>query len=87
MYPDTDLHIAGAWTKGSGSETMPVLNPANGETLGRLAVATRDDLDRALDAARQGFSEWRTVSAFARGKVMRKAAELLREAEGLSTAD
>lgn len=79
MYPDTDLHIAGAWTKGSGAETMPVLNPATGETLGRFAVATTDDLDRALEAARRGFAAWRMVSAFERAKIMRRAGDLLRD--------
>ena len=79
MYPDTDLHIAGAWTKGSAGETMPVLNPATGETLGRFAVATIDDLDRALDAAGRGFAAWRKVSAFERAKIMRRAGDLLRD--------
>ena len=37
------------------------------------------DLDRALDAADKGFAVWRKVSAFERSKIMRKAAELLRE--------
>lgn len=77
--PNVMLHIAGAWTGGSAGETLPVLNPATGETIGTCAVATRDDLDRALDAAARGFSAWRAVSAFERGKVMRRAADLLRE--------
>ncbi|KQT19652.1 NAD-dependent succinate-semialdehyde dehydrogenase [Methylobacterium sp. Leaf399] len=79
MYPDIDLHIAGAWTPGSGGQTLPVLNPATGDALGRLAVATTDDLDRALAAAERGFAAWRTVSAFDRAKIMRRAAETLRE--------
>lgn len=79
MYPDTDLHIAGAWTKGSGAETLPVVNPATGDEIGRLAVATIADLDRALEAAGRGFKEWKSVSAFARAGIMRRAADLLRE--------
>ena len=79
MYPDVKLHIAGAWGAGSGGETLPVLNPATGETIGRCAVATRDDLDRALEAAARGFAQWRKVSAFDRAKVLRRAADLLRE--------
>jgi succinate-semialdehyde dehydrogenase/glutarate-semialdehyde dehydrogenase len=77
-YPNVTLHIAGTWTDGSGSETLPVLNPATGETLGTLAVATRADLDRALAAAERGFAAWRTVSAYERSKILRRAAELLR---------
>ena len=76
---DVQIHIAGQWREGRGGETLPIENPATGETFGRLAVATQDDLDEALAAADRGFSQWRKVSAFERGKVLRKAAALLRE--------
>ncbi|KQP38724.1 NAD-dependent succinate-semialdehyde dehydrogenase [Methylobacterium sp. Leaf106] len=75
---DVTLHIAGAWTPGSDAQTIPVLNPATGDAIGTVAVATRTDLDRALEAARRGFAEWRRVAAFDRAKVMRRAADLLR---------
>ncbi|SFH04965.1 NAD-dependent succinate-semialdehyde dehydrogenase [Methylobacterium gossipiicola] len=78
-YPNVSLHIAGAWTGGEAGETLPVLNPATGETLGTCAVATQGDLDRALSAAARGFAAWRRVSAFERGKILRKAADLLRQ--------
>jgi succinate-semialdehyde dehydrogenase/glutarate-semialdehyde dehydrogenase len=41
--------------------------------------ASISDLDRALAAADKGFKIWRKVSAFDRSKVMRKAADILRE--------
>jgi succinate-semialdehyde dehydrogenase / glutarate-semialdehyde dehydrogenase len=78
MFPDVQLHIAGEWRGGSAGQTLPIQNPASGETLAQLAVATRDDLDAALAAAERGFSAWRKVSAFERSKVLRKAADLLR---------
>src|SRR6185437_16190608 len=55
------------------------LNPANEETIGSYAVADRSDLDDALAAAARGFEKWRRTSAFERAKVMRRAADLLRE--------
>ncbi len=78
-YPDTLLLIDGNWTPASGGRTIPVANPATGETIGRVAHADRADLDRALAAAEKGFHVWRKVSAYERAKVMRKAAALLRE--------
>ncbi len=78
MYPDTELHIAGRWRAGADRETLGVLNPATGETIGQCAVATTADLDEALAAAARAFPAWRKVSAFERGKLMRKAADLLR---------
>ncbi|KQP63965.1 NAD-dependent succinate-semialdehyde dehydrogenase [Methylobacterium sp. Leaf112] len=84
-YPNVSLHIAGAWAQGAGGETLPVLNPATGETLGTCAIATPADLDRALAAAARGFAAWRRVSAFERGKTMRRAADLLRQrADGIA---
>jgi succinate-semialdehyde dehydrogenase/glutarate-semialdehyde dehydrogenase len=56
-----------------------VLNPANEETIGSLALADKADLDDALAAAERGFEKWRRTSAFERAKLMRRAAELLRE--------
>jgi succinate-semialdehyde dehydrogenase/glutarate-semialdehyde dehydrogenase len=72
------LFIDGAWCKGGGGVTLPVINPATGETIGSVARAERADLDRALAAAKRGFSTWRRVSAFDRGKILRRAGDLLR---------
>ena len=79
MYPDIQLFIDGAWGKAAAGRTLAVVNPASGEQIGRVAHADRTDLDRALEAAERGFRAWRKVSAFDRSKVMRKAANLLRE--------
>lgn len=79
MYPNTLLYINGAWGRGVSGRTLPVVNPANGSQIGTVACAEHADLDRALEAADQGFRAWRKVSAFDRSKIMRKAASLLRE--------
>jgi succinate-semialdehyde dehydrogenase / glutarate-semialdehyde dehydrogenase len=77
-YKDVQLFIAGRWQDGREGRTIDVTNPATGETLGRVAHATRPDLDRAIDAARDGFAVWSGMSAFERSKIMRAAAALLR---------
>lgn len=79
MYPNTLLYVNGAWGPGASGRTLPVVNPANGSQIGAVAYAERADLDRALEAADQGFKAWRKVSAFERSKLMRKAANLFRE--------
>ncbi len=78
MYPKVQLLIDGQWCDSASGRTLPVVNPATGETIGTVAHAERADLDRALEAARKGFQTWRKVGVFERYKVMRKAAELLR---------
>jgi succinate-semialdehyde dehydrogenase/glutarate-semialdehyde dehydrogenase len=79
MYPTVELHIAGAWRGASSGETLPVLNPATAEPIGTHPVATREDLDAALEAAKRGFAAWRKVSPYDRYKIMRKAGDLMRE--------
>jgi succinate-semialdehyde dehydrogenase / glutarate-semialdehyde dehydrogenase len=79
MYSDVSLFIDGGWTKAAAGRTLPIVNPASGEPIGTVAHADRSDLDRALEAADKGFRAWRKVSAFDRSKIMRKAADLLRQ--------
>lgn len=79
MYPDTLLCIDGKWTKAADGRSIPVLNPATEEIIGTVAHAGRAELDAALDAARRGFAAWRRLSAFERSKIMRRAAQLVRE--------
>ena len=79
MYPDTQLYIDGAWSAAASGRTHSVVNPATGEVIGKFAWADRADLDRALAAADKGFQTWKKVSAYERSKIMRKAADLLRE--------
>lgn len=78
MYNDTQLLIAGKWRKGTGGQTLPVLNPADEQEIGRVAVATRVDLDEAVEAAVRGFAVWRKNSTFERSKILRNAADILR---------
>jgi len=79
VYPNTQLFINGEWRAARSGRTMPVVNPASGDTIGSLAFAERADLDEALEAAARGFETWKKVSAYERSKIMRKAANLLRE--------
>lgn len=81
-YPDTQLFIDGTWRGGVEGKTIAVLDPATGEEIGRLAHATKADLDAALDAVDRGFKVWSVTSAYERSKVMRKAGDLLRERAG-----
>ena len=82
MYPNVHLHIDGAWGPSASGKTLEVLNPATGEVNGLLSHAGIPDLDRALEATVRGFALWRKVSAFDRSKLLRRAADLLRERAG-----
>jgi succinate-semialdehyde dehydrogenase / glutarate-semialdehyde dehydrogenase len=78
MYANLQLFIDGQWIdNGGGGED--VINPATEKPLAHLPHASAADLDRALEAAKKGFAVWRAVSAYDRAKIMRKAADLMRE--------
>src|SRR5580700_8735850 len=79
MYTDLALHIGGNWLNGDGRQGEDVVNPATEKALGRLPHASASDLDEALAAAKKGFEVWRATSAYDRAKVLRKAANLVRE--------
>lgn len=76
------LFIDGAWANGEGRDAVPVLNPATGQTLAQLPVASAGDLDAALAAAERAFPLWRATAVEARAAILRKAAVLLRERSG-----
>jgi succinate-semialdehyde dehydrogenase/glutarate-semialdehyde dehydrogenase len=79
MYTELGLYIGGTWTHANGRDREPVLNPANEKTLAELPHATAADLDQAVQAAIEGYKVWRNTSAYDRGKIMRRAADLIRE--------
>jgi succinate-semialdehyde dehydrogenase/glutarate-semialdehyde dehydrogenase len=79
IYPSTQLLIDGKWVNGAKGLSIPVVNPATEEIIGTVARATREDLDRALDAAGKAFCLWSETSAYDRSKILRRAAQLLRD--------
>ena len=76
---DLSLFINGSWRIGEGRDLFPVVDPASGEAIGEVPMASPADLDEALDAADKGFKVWRATPADQRGAVLKKAAVLLRE--------
>jgi succinate-semialdehyde dehydrogenase/glutarate-semialdehyde dehydrogenase len=52
-YPNTRLLINGSWVDAKDKKTLAVINPANGDEIGRVAYAGKSDLDEALLAAAQ----------------------------------
>jgi len=79
MYTQLGLFIDGKWLNGDGRKGEDVINPATGKALAHLPHASTADLDAALAAAEKAFTTWRATSAYDRSKIMRKAADLLRE--------
>ena len=78
-YTNTQLFINNEWQDAADGRTLAVFNPSTGKEIGRVAHASKVDLDKALAAAQKGFETWRDMTAADRSKIMRKAAGLMRE--------
>ncbi|MEX2639931.1 MAG: betaine-aldehyde dehydrogenase [Balneolales bacterium] len=55
------------------------INPATGSVTGRVAEASPADIDRAVSAAAEAFPAWSAMTGTERGRILKKAAGLLRE--------
>ncbi|MBM7654955.1 alpha-ketoglutaric semialdehyde dehydrogenase GucD [Neobacillus cucumis] len=70
-------YINGSWQAGSSDETLASINPANREVVGYVQSSTREDLNEAVEAAKQAQKEWRKLSGTERGNLLFKAADIL----------
>jgi phenylacetaldehyde dehydrogenase len=61
--------INGKWVESASGKTFPTYNPATGEVLARVAEGDREDIDRAVKAARTAFEggPWSRLTASERG--------------------
>jgi succinate-semialdehyde dehydrogenase/glutarate-semialdehyde dehydrogenase len=77
-YPKLRLLVDGQWLDADGRDTLAVHNPATGEVLARLPVATDSDIERVINAAERAFPIWKSWTAHARGKLMQEIASEIR---------
>jgi acyl-CoA reductase-like NAD-dependent aldehyde dehydrogenase len=75
------LLIDGQFVPAASGETFPTYNPATNEVIGYVARASREDVDRAVRAARRAFDEgpWGRMTPNERARRLRRVAEILRE--------
>jgi len=73
--------IGGKWTEAASGKTFPTYNPATGEILSQVAEGDREDINRAVRAARAAFDRgpWSRLSASERGRMIWKLADLLEQ--------
>lgn len=71
--------INGEWCESSTGKFTPVVNPANGQVLAEVTQSTKEDVDRAVQAAKQAQKSWRLVPAPERAEILYKVAFLLKE--------
>ena len=73
------LLINNRWEDAASRKTFPTYNPATGEVLARVAEGDKDDVDRAVKAARSAFENgpWPKMTTSERGRLIWKLGDLI----------
>ncbi|MGF9977190.1 CoA-acylating methylmalonate-semialdehyde dehydrogenase [Viridibacillus arvi] len=71
--------INGQWVKSSTENYIEVPNPATGEILAEVPISTQQDLEKAVEAAKQAFTSWKKVAVPQRARILFKYQQLLIE--------
>jgi alpha-ketoglutaric semialdehyde dehydrogenase len=71
--------IGGKWVDAAGGETFESLIPATGEPVGTFPKSSSEDVDRAVEAAKEAYRSWRLVPAPKRGEILFRFAALVAE--------
>ena len=71
--------INGKWVDAASGKTFPTYNPATGEVLAQIAEGDREDINRAVAAARAAFDSgpWSKITPSERGHLIWKLADLV----------
>ena len=72
-------YIGGEWVDAASGETFESTSPANGDTIGVFPKSGPADVDRAVEAAKAAFEDWRLVPAPKRGEMLFRFVALLAE--------
>ncbi len=75
------LFVAGQWCVAADGSTSDVFDPSSGEVISSACMATADDTERAVAAARASFDSgrWTSLTPAERGKILWRIADLLEE--------
>jgi malonate-semialdehyde dehydrogenase (acetylating)/methylmalonate-semialdehyde dehydrogenase len=71
-------YIGGEWVESKG-EIVDVVNPANGKTIAKVPVSTKEEIDSAVAAAQEAFPDWRRTTPLARSRMLFRLKDLLEE--------
>ena len=71
--------INGKWVEAASGKTFPTYNPATGDVLSRVAEGDKEDINRAVKAARAAFDSgpWSKITPSERGRMIWKLGDLI----------
>ncbi|KAL6465649.1 hypothetical protein MHYP_G00257820 [Metynnis hypsauchen] len=74
------LFINNEWHDAVSKKTFPTINPATGEVICEVAEGSKEDVDKAVKAAKEAFrlgSPWRRTDASQRGRLLNRLADAI----------
>ncbi|MFG5381840.1 betaine-aldehyde dehydrogenase [Yoonia sp. R2-816] len=77
--PKASHFIDGQYIEDKAGDAIEVIYPATGEIIAKLYAATPAIVDQALASAKRAQKEWAGWTATDRGRVLRRAADIMRE--------
>ncbi len=79
MVEEYGIYVNGEWIGSTSEELFDVTNPANGEALARFPQGTPEDVEKAVEAAKESFAKWKRTPPAKRGELLLRAGAILRE--------
>ena len=73
------LYIHGQYVSATSNKTFDTINPATGEIIATVQSASQNDIEKAVESAKQGQQIWANMTAVERGRILLKAVAILRE--------
>ncbi len=78
FQPKASHFINGEYVEDTNGAPIDVIYPATGEVIARLHSATPEIINQALNSAKAAQAEWAAMSGTERGRVLRRAADIMR---------
>ena len=76
---ETRGYLAGNWVSGDKNQTFDVINPARGDTIGKVANLSRKQISAAIDSAYEAQKEWANRTGKERANILRRWFDLMME--------
>ncbi|WP_138420385.1 CoA-acylating methylmalonate-semialdehyde dehydrogenase [Aquibacillus sediminis] len=70
-------YVGAKWIEAKSDKTEEVVNPATGEVIAHVPISSKEDIDQAVNVAKEAFESWKEVPVPKRARIMFKYQQLL----------
>src|SRR3712207_3049160 len=81
MPTEIQHFIGGRLVPGRSGRTAPVFNPATGEAIAHVPLASAEEVDQAVQAAARAFPSWSVTPPLRRARILMRFLRLLEDNE------